>query len=616
MARRQERCGAFSAIASGRRIFGRTPRASRARRGRVPRASSSCSTRGFRTPVRAKRRCRRSKESPSRAGRRCVSASTRCAGSSTPGARSNFPTARRQSRVCRLLSAPRPPIQRRGRRLLRAARASGGPHRERHRRHQRVSGGARARSRRAGQRSGDRRRETAEPHLRHLSDRSAAVRRRPGGAGRACRKSSVRRGSKTGRSTMPLNPRLRERIAAADLIIYAPGTQHSSLFPSYLTKDLSRAIASNLTAIKLLVTNIQPDAEISGSTAVDIIERAVYYLKEKGTLPLPVPTLITHYLINDPKILETDANAGYVPLGHLDTLEDPRLVRIGNYEDGVSGRHDASKVLTPFLQSFLSQRRRQRIAVWLLRRRVAQQAEPVGARDGARRHPGARASTSPSSTRPTPTSTMCSCSRCRSRCAISEAQPSRRARHSCGPSSRGSSTMPCCSSPPACIAAKSSSRDLAADERPARRGVGQPPPVAERHRGVVSASLHATRRCWDRSATSAAMCSASRICCCSAATSPTRCRACAPCALGFLTSLPVPPDDKLANQYLLSRCFGEKADVLEMPVQFLPLSPERVRRTTLARRPAVAGASSPGSASRGRSAGRAAPAIAAATRPI
>ena len=137
------------------------------------------------------------------------------------------------------------------------------------------------------------------------------------------------------------------------------------MFPPYLTKDLSRSIATNLTAIKLLVTNIQADVEISGSTAVDIIERAVYYLKEKGKLPLPVPTLITHYIINDPKILETEADAGYVPLGHLETLEDPRLVRIGHYEDGVSGRHDASEVLAPFLQSFLSQRRRQRVAVWL-----------------------------------------------------------------------------------------------------------------------------------------------------------------------------------------------------------------------------------------------------------
>jgi hypothetical protein len=48
----------------------------------------------------------------------------------------------------------------------------------------------------------------------------------------------------------------------------------------------------------------------------------------------------------------------------------------------------------------------------------------------------------------------------------------------------------------------------------------------------------------------------------------------------FLTSLPVAPDDKLANQYLLSALLAEKADILETPVQFLALSPERVRRTT------------------------------------
>jgi hypothetical protein len=51
---------------------------------------------------------------------------------------------------------------------------------------------------------------------------------------------------------------------------------------------------------------------------------------------------------------------------------------------------------------------------------------------------------------------------------------------------------------------------------------------------------------------------------------------------GFLTNLPVAPDDKLANQYLLCALLREKADLLETPVQFLPLSPERVRRTTLA----------------------------------
>ena len=81
-----------------------------------------------------------------------------------------------------------------------------------------------------------------------------------------------------------MNPRLAPKIADADLIIYAPGTQHSSLFPSYLTPRLADAIAGNLSALKLLVTNIQADAEIAGSSAVDLIERAVYYLKDKGRL--------------------------------------------------------------------------------------------------------------------------------------------------------------------------------------------------------------------------------------------------------------------------------------------------------------------------------------------
>ena len=104
---------------------------------------------------------------------------------------------------------------------------------------------------------------------------------------------------------MAINPRLAEKLAEADLIIYAPGTQHSSLFPSYLTPGLSDAIARNLRAIKLLITNIQTDAEIAGSSAVDIIERALYYLNDKGHRSLPTPCLITHYIVNDPAHVET-----------------------------------------------------------------------------------------------------------------------------------------------------------------------------------------------------------------------------------------------------------------------------------------------------------------------
>ena len=161
-----------------------------------------------------------------------------------------------------------------------------------------------------------------------------------------------------------INPRLAGALRDADLIIYAPGTQHSSLFPSYLTPGLSDAIAANLTAIKLLVTNIQADAEITGSSAVDIIERAVYYLKEKGERAFPTPCLITHYLLNDPR--QAEREKPYVPLGRLESLEDPRLVRIGNYEEGVTGRHDAAKILGPFVEAFIARwEATERVAVLL-----------------------------------------------------------------------------------------------------------------------------------------------------------------------------------------------------------------------------------------------------------
>jgi 2-phospho-L-lactate transferase/gluconeogenesis factor (CofD/UPF0052 family) len=161
----------------------------------------------------------------------------------------------------------------------------------------------------------------------------------------------------------PMNPRLRPRIADADLIVYAPGTQHSSLFPSYLTAGLSEALAANSRAVKLLITNIQADAEIAGSSAVDLVDRAVYYLKGKGRLPAPTPALVTHYLLNDPKGAGGDT---YVPLGRVDALQDPRLVRIGQYEQPGSGRHDASKVLGPYVAAVLARRReRRRIAVLL-----------------------------------------------------------------------------------------------------------------------------------------------------------------------------------------------------------------------------------------------------------
>jgi 2-phospho-L-lactate transferase/gluconeogenesis factor (CofD/UPF0052 family) len=384
------------------------------------------------------------------------------------------------------------------------------------------------------------------------------------------------------RSTpIPLNTRLRERIAAADLIIYAPGTQHSSLFPSYLTKDLSRAIASNLTAMKLLVTNIQADAEISGSSAVDIVERAVYYLKEKGKLPLPVPTLITHYIINDPKNLETDADAGYVPLGHLETLEDPRLVRIGHYEDGVSGRHDASKVLTPFLEAFVAQRRRQRVAVWLYDaaslNKLSQSVLEMlrgGIHDlgvDVTVFYTADADLDDAFMQPLPIALrnlrggLTTSGRAFVQ-ALAEREFDYAALFESSGMYRGEDLVslipPLMSGRLDAVwgSRRLSLKDIEASYR-----------LRYNHKALLGSFSYVGSH----------VLSAAYLALFGRYISDTLSGVRA-VRSGFLTSLPVPPDDKLANQYLLCALLSEKADVLETPVQFLPLSPERVRRTTLA----------------------------------
>lgn len=153
-------------------------------------------------------------------------------------------------------------------------------------------------------------------------------------------------------------------LQEADLIVYSPGTQHSSLFPSYMTPGIGDAISSNLSAIKLFISNIHEDAEIADTNAMQIVRRAVHYLNQKGVQDHPTPTLITHYLLNHPKSMVDGVT--YITPGNLDVLDDPRPIRVGNYEDGSTGLHDADKALTPFIETILARDRMDRIAVFML----------------------------------------------------------------------------------------------------------------------------------------------------------------------------------------------------------------------------------------------------------
>ncbi len=86
-----------------------------------------------------------------------------------------------------------------------------------------------------------------------------------------------------------------EAIAGADIILYGPGTQHSSLLPSYLIA--APALAAAPAPVKALVMNLDGDNDIQGLSASDVADRAFAY-----------GALATHILVNnDPNRLPMGA---------------------------------------------------------------------------------------------------------------------------------------------------------------------------------------------------------------------------------------------------------------------------------------------------------------------
>ena len=86
-------------------------------------------------------------------------------------------------------------------------------------------------------------------------------------------------------------PRLNVQVAAAieeaDVIVYGPGTQHSSLFPSYLTAGLGEAIRGNTTAEKVFVANIGRDTDQHSAEGLrHTLEKFHYFMSLRGRVNL------------------------------------------------------------------------------------------------------------------------------------------------------------------------------------------------------------------------------------------------------------------------------------------------------------------------------------------
>jgi 2-phospho-L-lactate transferase/gluconeogenesis factor (CofD/UPF0052 family) len=89
------------------------------------------------------------------------------------------------------------------------------------------------------------------------------------------------------------NPEVLRRISDAEIIIYGPGTQASSLLPSYLTAGLVDAIVLNTSAIKIFISNLIPDFDDPVSNVASRLN-TFYRLSRKIKPDLEMSKLITH----------------------------------------------------------------------------------------------------------------------------------------------------------------------------------------------------------------------------------------------------------------------------------------------------------------------------------
>ncbi len=109
-----------------------------------------------------------------------------------------------------------------------------------------------------------------------------------------------------------INPDVEQALKVADMIIYGPGTQHSSLLPSYLTRGIAEAIADNQHADKVFISNIRRDVDIQQEDASELTQKFLRAMRRNGAVPLEWNQIVTHFFLQK---TENDAvqGSGYIP---------------------------------------------------------------------------------------------------------------------------------------------------------------------------------------------------------------------------------------------------------------------------------------------------------------
>ena len=139
-------------------------------------------------------------------------------------------------------------------------------------------------------------------------------------------------------------------LQQADCIIYAAGTQHSSLYPTYFSNGLAQSIADNRGALKIFITNIGADYETPSYLASDYIRGAFRYLNLSDARSYQMRELFDVVLLNNTRL---KADETYVVIDESGFADIPLKRIIGDFESvEMPGRHDGKKIVQAIISEY------------------------------------------------------------------------------------------------------------------------------------------------------------------------------------------------------------------------------------------------------------------------
>lgn len=153
--------------------------------------------------------------------------------------------------------------------------------------------------------------------------------------------------NKSIKNTYPkITEQAKNHIKKSDIIIYCPGTQHSSLYPTYMTKLLNKNISENTKSLKIFITNIGEDYETPSFNASDYINYAFKYLTINTKKKFYYHNFFDYIFINLPNKIKKN----YVPVDYfnLEKIKIKKIIKNFSKKNNL-GQHDGKKIVNQII---------------------------------------------------------------------------------------------------------------------------------------------------------------------------------------------------------------------------------------------------------------------------